>query len=456
MSAAVLLPPSRPASSSRIVDLTDEVELPTPPPKRRRTNNGRAVPVASHDVLVIESDDEDPALSSIPSGSTRPSRTRRLVSPPAPRASTSTVPPVPELPRRGGLPQGVIMPLANPLFDAIGDRLASVGRGLASFRASNSSSPAPTAARPSHHVPRMGLGGGLLARLDDSARERRALLEFQRRHAQRHRRTAMQMMGIEDYDPDEDSLDGFGDRDPAVARPFQSFAGVMTTRLIQPNKPDYRQDYTHRPVLPDPGFTYDFEQGAAETRKVEVLDDNGDLEIEEIAPTTQTTTLLVCARCNNPLVWNGEGSQRLWALRCGHMLDGKCVDALMPKTKPAGLEEVEEEVSATKSVDRKGKGKGKVKAPPPELEGAADSIRSRLRSRPAPVAPPPKKRSSILKKGKGKASVATKVDEHEWKCPVKKCGRSHISDLIKDGPGHEGEMRWVHREGEGPLPIFPA
>ncbi|KZV72633.1 hypothetical protein PENSPDRAFT_683541 [Peniophora sp. CONT] len=455
MSTAVLPPPSRSVSSNNIVDLTNDAELPTPLPKRRRANNGRAVPVASHDILIVESDDEDITSRAGPSGS----RTRRFVSPPPPRASTSSVPPVPELPRRGGtLPQGVIMPFANPLFDAIGDRLASFGRNMASLRSSTPSSAAPAAARPSHHVPRMGLGGGLLARLDDSARERRALIEFQRQHAMRHRRAAMAMMGIEDYDPDEDSLDGLSDRDPALARPFQSFAGVMTTRVIQPNKPDYRPDYTHRPAIPDPGFTYDFEQGAPDARRVEILDDNGDMEIEELAPTTQTTTLLVCARCNDPLVWNGEGPNRLWALRCGHMLDGKCVDALMHKPKPAGLEGLDEETPAPKVVDRKGK--GKAKAPPPESEpgvtDGAGSIRSRLRTRPAPPAPPAKKRTSILKKGKGKASVATKIDEHEWACPVPKCRRAHVADLLKDGPGHEGEVRWVHREGEGPLPIFPA
>ena len=69
MSTAVLPPLSRSASTNNIVDLTDDdIDLPTPVPKRRRANNGRAVPVASHDVVIIESDDEDEISLAGPSG----------------------------------------------------------------------------------------------------------------------------------------------------------------------------------------------------------------------------------------------------------------------------------------------------------------------------------------------------------------------------------------------------
>ena len=75
-------------------------------------------------------------------------------------------------------------------------------------------------------------------------------------------------------------------------------------------------------------------------------------------------TTLVCARCLDPLVLAAPAGApeeerkkcRVWALRCGHMLDGKCVAALITPPPPVPAEPPAEEYT--------GKGKGKARADP--------------------------------------------------------------------------------------------
>ena len=43
----------------------------------------------------------------------------------------------------------------------------------------------------------------------------------------------------------------------------------------------------------------------------------------------------ICAMCRRALVLNGSGDQRIWALPCGHVLDGRCVTQLS-HAKPDG------------------------------------------------------------------------------------------------------------------------
>lgn len=190
--------------------------------------------------------------------------------------------------------------------------------------------------------------------------------------------------------------------------------------------PDYDRRMTH-PERAGPGWTYDF-----------------GTEQEESRSKMDGSEILVCAKCLDPLLANADGmvdvseeekkERRVWGLRCGHILDGKCVSILMRpeeegglsktninpednskgkergnvlgKEEPVGLERTDGNAvdELATSLDVKGKGKAsavpiraappldnKQKMPPFPLStesGKNDSsIRSRLRSRRSTVLP---------------------------------------------------------------------
>ncbi|ELU40877.1 hypothetical protein AG1IA_05096 [Rhizoctonia solani AG-1 IA] len=114
-------------------------------------------------------------------------------------------------------------------------------------------------------------------------------------------------------------------------------------------------------------------------------------------PTTKITSLLICAGCRRPLRTGGD---RLWALRCGHMIDSRCYSAFSRPLSarldpPVGV---------------------------PLLDGGY----------------PHKRR----KTGKGKGKPAVEV--HEWKCPVKDCAKVHKSERTEDG-------EWVPTKDHGAI-----
>ncbi|KAG8739451.1 hypothetical protein FRC10_005624 [Ceratobasidium sp. 414] len=118
-------------------------------------------------------------------------------------------------------------------------------------------------------------------------------------------------------------------------------------------------------------------------------------------------TVLVCASCRRPLRMGGD---RLWALRCGHMIDSRCYRKLaerpiVPEDVPmVDAEPVEETTTRKKkrraTGGRAGKAKGKGKAAAPAV--------------PAPPVP----------------RVAETL---EWACPVNVCGRVHWSERVVTG-----------------------
>lgn len=138
-----------------------------------------------------------------------------------------------------------------------------------------------------------------------------------------------------------------------VAGGFFNFFSGGTTRygLTQ----DYKKDMTH-PGRPGPGWTYEFGPQEGEEKK----------ESEEI---------LVCAQCLDPLLRNADGvtdmnekerrKRRVWGMRCGHVLDGKCVEAAMiPEREHIHDEDQvdtkgEEKLVSTPKRNNKGKGKAK-------------------------------------------------------------------------------------------------
>ncbi|KAJ3479004.1 hypothetical protein NLJ89_g12350 [Agrocybe chaxingu] len=148
----------------------------------------------------------------------------------------------------------------------------------------------------------------------------------------------------------------------------------------------YNSSYTH-PGQPEPGFTFDFSVSeedaprrpgfpATSIHAPIVIDDSDDepsssdgpividvdsAPVKKAAGTTSSssaagskttsgsgelTALLVCARCDNPLILNAamdpeEGQyRRVWALRCGHMIDEKCLNEIgqPPEARLAQME----------------------------------------------------------------------------------------------------------------------
>ncbi len=116
---------------------------------------------------------------------------------------------------------------------------------------------------------------------------------------------------------------------------------------------EYRVAYTH-PYPPASGFTHDFESPSPSVSIIDVDEEPGPSSkasgSSSPSKNNENLNTLVCARCLDPLVLGGSNMsedersrRRLWGLRCGHMLDGKCIDELMkpwpaPDVKPTGTE----------------------------------------------------------------------------------------------------------------------
>lgn len=247
---------------------------------------------------------------------------------------------------------------------------------------------------------------------------------------------------------------------------------------------DYRPDWTH-PGPAEAGFVYDFAPS-------EVVPDVGgkgkgkEVVIDVDAEKESVGTLLVCAQCMDPLLVRADGitdggeeevrRRKVWGLRCGHLIDGKCYEALRKPEEEAGADAARApKVEAP--TDAKGKGKGKAKARDDEDEYEEDfdelfdleedlvpnPIRSRLRpralgvvSQSAAVGPSafelavplsrPRKRAVVKRKGKAKPKQPVVEARHEWMCPVPGCGRLHASEKI-DG-------LWVNPAEKGAVAVF--
>ena len=389
--------------------------------------------------------------------------------------------------------------------------------------------PVPQAAPPSHHVPSMGLGGAIISshRLGGTSEPQVAagppsraatrrihmpsfasrLVDLARLSGFSVRRSPSSSV-IMGNNPDMDDL--FGDNEGGEELFGSSWHDYYSRSRQQTGiqeKEQYLSSYTH-PARPDPGFTFDFvlpTSPAADTFRRPrlfpptsinnpiVLDDDDDGNESSTATaiagpssssstsdTGQVTATLVCANCSDLLLINAaldpsENDRRVWGLRCGHIIDEKCLNQL---GQPQALDD---------SPDH-GKGKGKAKA----MDSGAsygdtivsenqtvleaiqeNSIRSRLRTRPgsmnfnAPSASstlplldptyrlPPLKRPRVSNKKK-------KVDaEYQWKCPVANCGRVHVSVKVDGVWGPEKERESVSKtmgmgqpEARGAIPIF--
>ena len=333
---------------------------------------------------------------------------RRFVSP-APPTQLLDVPPVPPIPpqfagsrafpahlgRRGvAPPPPVILPNARPFaFEA------HIRQPLPRRHTPPHDVPPPAPAPRSHHQPSMGLGGALIAL------NRQHVVEEAHRQQQDEARGRPSgwrrfVPAFFDFFREDDSRPAPPQRLPGDAEiypggilfnePIDDIEDLAILREImddrfgrrghtfsvpeRPREQHYKPSYTH-PEKPAPGFTFDFAppddaSTSSTASPVIVIDDDEDTttppsEAYASGGTIDAHTTLVCARCNDPLTLSSESvapeaelaRRRIWALRCGHMLDGKCIQELMkpalPPPPPTPLQE------AVVAYDFKGKGKAR-------------------------------------------------------------------------------------------------
>jgi len=467
----------------------------------------------------------------------QPSNSRRILSPPPRNVPATMIPPVPPVPARfagqTSFPMRlqpppfpsppVIRPTSRPFsFENILDTTIAGPSNHQHHRRNDA--PAPQAAPSSHHVPSMGLGGAIISshrlantsephiaagfpngvaatrirmptftsRLVDLAR----YSNFSFRHAPGSSVIMNDNSELDDLFGDGGGEGLFGPRRDTNYRRRQT--GTQ-------EKEQYLPFYTH-PSQPDPGFTFDFAlptSFAADTyRRTRLFpptsinnpivlddDDNGNSNgtstpfagpSSSTSDTGQVTATLVCANCSDLLLINAalhpnESDRRVWGLRCGHIIDEKCLNQL--GQPPRALDDSPD--------SRKGKAKATDSGPSygdttvsenqTVLEAIQEnSIRSRLRSRPGSMSfiaasstpsisplldptyrlPPLKRRRVSSKKKRVEA-------EFLWRCPVANCGRVHVSVKVDGVWGPEKErgsagktMGAGQLEARGAIPIF--
>lgn len=338
----------------------------------------------------------------------------RLFSPPPPIVDRR-IPPVPPIPERfahhrhrarSGQPPPVIVPNADPFpFE----------HQLPQPRLPRPVLP-PRGAPRSHHQPLMGLGGALIAlnRRNAAEEENRQRNAAAQQAALRRQRfypfTAVanalrDYFGSNDHAPPNVEYEDFGDwLEPAWEHPWDAEWLPEGVRRFDahgvpkagPKTPAWLPSYTH-PGEVGPGFACDFDPKVnTEPPAVIVLDDDdppsgsGTSTVpgtSNFESSVEVILALVCARCLEPLALSGQEGlslspeqsrrRRVWALRCGHMLDGKCVDELIHPGLPvpslaadtAVLHDEECEGQLTAVAMGRGKGKGKA-----ELTTTSDEV----------------------------------------------------------------------------------
>ncbi|KAI9454704.1 hypothetical protein F5148DRAFT_417825 [Russula earlei] len=270
-------------------------------------------------------------------------------------------------------PQDVIRPNAEPF---------AFERNMASPRVTRPTShPPPGDAPPSRHLPTINLGGGFapinrnrqleaeFIRRQQRDRARQRYFEHLRIARGIHQRHGFLSETIGRIFPswlfgdptEEEMMDALAFSELAAeAAPFGS--GDDPTQLRRTTH-EYRIAYTH-PYPPAPGFTHDFESPSPSVSVIDVDEEPGPstkISASSSPNKNESSVTLVCARCLDPLVLGGSrmpedelARRRLWALRCGHMLDGKCIaDLMRPRSTPelrlAGTETVVIEPSGTSS-----------------------------------------------------------------------------------------------------------
>lgn len=293
----------------------------------------------------------------------------RLRSPPPPVQIIYSPPPVPRLisrPRPPNqlhvLPPDVVRPNAEPL---------AFERAMTPYGARPASHPPPGDAPPLRR-PIINLGGGftssnhqleaeLIRRQQARDRARQRYFEHLRIARGIHQRHGFLSQTIGRIFPswlfadptEEEMMDALAFSE--LATPDVGLFGEDRAPLRRTTH-EYRVAYTH-PYPPVAGFTHDFESPSPSVSVIDVDDEPGPSTkasgSSSPSKNNENFNTLVCARCSDPLVLGGSNMsedersrRRLWGLRCGHMLDGKCIDELMKPRPAPNLELTGTEVAA--------------------------------------------------------------------------------------------------------------
>lgn len=284
-------------------------------------------------------------------------------SPPPPRDyAIPPVPPIPDVPNRHSRPRaalndfaGVSLPMdrPHPLEAAL---VVDPARAQTANQQQNVAAPVREPPRQSNN---MRLGGALLAlnrrnewglaypRLPDHSQDgfgyfpgitagfnaiRRFLgVERLGQEAQNqldpNLQEALQLMEEERNDMQQFRLNG---QPPDRLLPANE--RYAQRQALDKEQADYSSIFTH-PFKPESGFSNDF----AVQDSIAFPSDAGS---SSSASNEGNTTVLACAKCSDPLVTNVVGPEdairkaKLWALRCGHILDGKCIEQIMKPAPP--------------------------------------------------------------------------------------------------------------------------
>ncbi|KAG8806719.1 hypothetical protein FRC18_005958 [Serendipita sp. 400] len=168
----------------------------------------------------------------------------------------------------------------------------------------------------------------------------------------------MGMLGWETPEPEDPELEMDGEM-PMVA------PDVPEAPIHLPDAPKYQVSFTH-PNKIQPGFTADFAPVVPETITIEDSDGYSDDDYDEnddedtkrrkakgkgkarrppSPAKTAPVATLICPVCRDPLRMGGTNeNERLYTLRCGHVLDGKCLWRIAkPDDGKGAKSQVEEE-----------------------------------------------------------------------------------------------------------------
>ena len=446
------------------------------------------------------------------------------------------IPPMPRIPRqyadqtslpmRRRPPPHPSPPVVRPIEQPLPFEMAAAGPSSPSRRHRSRMAPGRMDRhRSPYHMPAMSLGGALLSSVRARAAQER-LDELQARTAAPgfFRRSFSRFLAprLPQQDEDEqlalllmlqDDARAENWRDQMLRlRTFGTGARSGYEELQQqPREEEYKPEYTH-PIPPEPSYTFDFAvpssplsgsrsffPPSSKDAPIIVGDDEPEAgpsassKQSALSDTPKINALLICARCLEPLVLNAGLSpedskdRRVWGLRCGHLIDGKCL-AEIGQPQP---EQVQADVKGKRKADPRSTvvlqpyGDHDEEGARPSCEHTSslppedNSIRSRLRSRPhlqmlaqpqsqpssshaspssspfsVPVPPlqPPKKR-----KRQAKTTVDKKrriEDSFVWSCPIASCGKLHHSVKVLGVWGPEKESLVKGSEPRGAIAIF--
>lgn len=203
---------------------------------------------------------------------------------------------------------------------------------------------------------------------------------------------------------------------------------------VRAETPDYDPEWTH-PGKPEYGFSYSF------------IDESTTIVMDDGSTREEKPSRGVCSHCKRMLVVNGsdEDGRRIYALRCGHMIDARCIQELIGG------------VADLPAIDKKGKGKARADYYEPDGDESQSqnaghyALRSRASAQSSAAQQPVTLKGRKPAKGgrRGKKKSGPQIaDQRYFKCPVEGCGRAHVAVQMDESP------EWVQDKERGALPVF--